>query len=199
MKHKRYSKNDNLSINRFHLAILFIIVFIAINLRQLFSHQNHIKICSTTMSSTCSGLAVTKWNTKAVEQRLKEWINSLTFTISEHEMESKNKCIEFFITKNEYFHNYGTDAISDKVMLFGRVLRKDHFKLMNKVTFQGPVWADLNNPAGWDIIKDSRGVLRVKKKNNLRNGLYYGHLNNQYMKIGNKKFTLTLRNNNFMV
>ena len=57
---------------------------------------------------------------------------------------------------------------------------------MNKVTFQGPVWADLNNPAGWDIIKDSRGVLRVKKKNNLRNGLYYGHLNNQYMKIGNK-------------
>ena len=117
--------------------------------------------------------------------------------INENFVESENKCTNFFISENKVFHNYGTDAISDKVMLFGNTLRVKKSNETTKVKFDGPVWMDLNNPAGWAITQHLRKVFKIEKKENLRNGFYYGELKNEDLKIGNVKYVFSISCNNF--
>ena len=121
------------------------------------------------MTSTCSGVGTSKWNKRDVEKELKKWITTIKFMVNENFVESENKCTNFFISENKVFHNYGTDAISDKVMLFGNTLRFKKSNATTKVKFDGPVWMDLNNPAGWAITQHLRNVFKIEKKENLRN------------------------------
>ena len=188
MKSKRYSEHDKSLCNLCLFIILLSCVLIFLSVRELFPQSLDTKNCSSIMTSTCSKFNTTNWNSKHVGQRLKEWIKSVRFKIklNDYKMEKETqKCKHFFISKNIFFHVYGPDAISDKVMLFGNILKYSRTHSMEKVMFDGPVWADLNNPDGWDIKEHPKGVINIRKRPNLRNGLYYGALNNVQMKLGN--------------
>ena len=199
MKSKKYSKKESSLKNRHCLKILCSISFVVLSLMFSFLNRLDSKPCGTILISTCSGVGTSKWNKRDVEKELKKWITSIKFKVNENFVESENKCTNFFISENKIFHNYGTDAISDKVMLFGNTLRVKKSHATTKVMFDGPVWADLNNPSGWSITQLHRMVFKIEKKENLRNGFYYGELKNEDLKIGNVKHAFSMSRNNLSI
>ena len=51
--------------------------------------------------------------------------------------------------------------------------------------FQGPIWADLNNHFEWSFkYYPDKISAKLSPDAILRNGLYYGFLNNNELKIG---------------
>ena len=198
MKSKKHSKQELSLYNQHCLKILCSISFAVLGLIFLFLHRLDSKPCSTILTSTCSGIGTSRWNKKDVEKELKEWITTIKFNVNENSLENENKCINFFISQNKVFHNYGTDAISDKVMLFGNTLRVKESNATTKVKFDGPVWMDLNNHAGWTITQHHRKAFKIEKKENLRNGFYYGELKNEDLKIGNVNYAFSISSNNLV-
>lgn len=144
--------------------------------------------CTTQMKSVCLDNKVTKWNKENVGYKLKQWIKSVLFELhpSNYKIGEESNCKQLFFTKNDFFHRYGPDAISDQVMIFGNLNHHQKTYFGENIEFKGPVWADLNNPDDWKIMEFSRGVFQIKLHQNasLRNGLYYGKLNNEELWIG---------------
>ena len=132
--------------------------------------------CSNNITSTCPNYEITNWNKKNIGQNIKEWIKSLRIEWNPQVPSfGDRQCNTFLIKKHTFFHNYGPDKIPDASMFLGKVMHA------NELT----VWADLNNREEWIITQNLRKAsARLHKKAVLKNGLYYGILNNNQIKLG---------------
>ena len=172
------------------VLILSVLLLIKSYLHFVSHYQNKLgdSQCTNQMTSICLDNKVTKWNRENVGYELKQWIKSVSFELnpSNYKIGEENNCKQLFCTKNDFFHRYGPDAISDQVMIFGNLNHHQKTYFGENIEFKGPVWADLNNPDDWKIMEFSRGVFQIKLHQNasLRNGLYYGKLNNEELRIG---------------
>ena len=105
-----------------------------------------------------------------------------------------------------FFSIIDPDIISPYGVILGNVLSGQNASLDDEskkeeavsssmnLQFDGSVWADLNNDHEW-IIEDLEDKMSAKLSPDaiLRNGLYYGELNNNEMKIGKYQNRLMLR------
>ena len=143
--------------------------------------------CRTYMTSTCPNFEITKWNTKNVGKNLKEWIKSVSIEWkSQQHLPSGRHCKAFVVKKNSFFYQYAPDVISPNIIILGKLMHDNEVGNTKTPKLYGPVWADVNNQAEWSIIQHGQGITaRLSLEAVLRNGLYYGVLNNNQMKIGN--------------
>ena len=140
------------------------------------------------MKSTCPNYETSKWNKKHIGYHLKLWIKSVSFEcrLSEFEARNNTNCEKLFVTKNDFFHRYGPDAISDQLLVFGNLNQREKMNSEELVKVRGPVWADLNNPEDWNITMHSKEVLLIKlhERAASRNGFYYGELSDGNLRLG---------------
>ena len=150
------------------------------------------------MTSSCKNSEITKWNKKNVGQHIKQWIKSVVIEhFTNGQPSNEAHCKAFVMKEMPFFSKFDPAIISSYGVIFGNTLhgRSAEFNEESneansnsssmKVHFDGPVWADLNNDYEW-IIEDFQTKMTAKLSPDaiLRNGLYYGELNNDEMKIG---------------
>ena len=150
--------------------------------------------CSTYMTSTCQNNKITKWNHKNIEDNLKEWITSVSVThLNDSEaMKWKNQgidsrgkhCKTIAVKRNEFFYRYAPEIYSPNITVLGKLSHEDDGKNPLLKRFVGPVWADINDQYEWVIDTREGGTSGLSNDAVLHNGLYYGVLDNDYMKIG---------------
>ena len=152
--------------------------------------------CHTFMSSSCKDGQDTSWNKNNVGKYLKEWIKSVKFEYKMDEQSSiQSYCKALIMREMPFFSNYAPDAVSRYSMLLGNML-PESYENYNQIferqpnslitmRFQGPIWADLNNHQDW-IVENSESKItaRLSPTSILRNGIYYGILDNTEMKLG---------------
>ena len=191
-------KNQNVLIFINYFLLLIIVHF---------SYISESTKCYTKMISSCKNNEITKWNKKNVGQHIKQWIKSL---VIEHlingQPSNEAHCKAFVMKEMPFFSIIDPDIISPYGVILGNVLSGQNASLDDeskkeeavsssmKLQFDGSVWADLNNDHEW-IIEDLEDKMSAKLSPDaiLRNGLYYGELNNNEMKIGKYQNRLMLR------
>ena len=131
-------------------------------------------------------------------KHIKEWIKSVVIEFYKEEQRSSEiYCKTFIMKEMPFFSRFGPDVISPYGVILGNTLpqkkeipgveRSQSEDIDSSMTlqFDGPVWADLNNDQEW-VIDDypDKKVARLLPDAILRNGLHYGILDNNLMKIG---------------
>ena len=150
------------------------------------------------MISSCKNNEITKWNKKNVGQHIKQWIKSV---VIEHfingQPSNEAHCKAFVMKEMPFFSHFDPEIISQYGVILGNVFSGENAYLDEeskeeelisssmKLQFDGSVWADLNNDHEW-IIENFEDKMSAKLSPDaiLRNGLYYGKLDNHEMKIG---------------
>ena len=142
--------NQDLLIN--FVVILLVYIVFSHHSCDSFEQNSKVQSCTTKIESVCSDSAVMRWNRNDIENNLRTWMKSLSFKLipNEYEIGNENNCKHLFVTKNDYFRRYGPDAISDQAMIFGNLYQHQKTISGETVKFDGPVWADLNNPDDWN-------------------------------------------------
>ena len=178
---------------------MFVIKFLSVFLFYILTNNvvessNNIQsiMCRTNMTSTCSSYKVTKWNKRNVGRHLKEWIKSISIEWKFDEMflDEASHCKAFIIKKNEFFYKYAPDVISSDVIILAKIMHqsnveKSNIKISESPKLHGPSWVDLNNRNEWEIEQHPHRVTaRLLKDAVLANGLYYGELSSDDMKLG---------------
>ena len=151
------------------------------------------------MISNCKSNEITKWNKKNVGQHIKQWIKSVVIEhLTNGQPSNEAYCKAFVMKEMPFFSNIDPKIISPYGVILGNVFSEQNISLDEesheeesisspmKLQFDGSVWADLNNDHEW-IIENFGDKMSAKLSPDaiLRNGLYYGELNNNEMKIGN--------------
>ena len=169
-------------------VVLLLSITIGLQCTDVFDQQSDINCRVSKMKSTCPNDEVSKWNKKNIGMHLKLWIKSISFECRPGKFEAGNtiNCGKLFITKNDFFRHYGPDAISDQMLIFGNINRRQKLNSEELVRNIGPAWVDLNNPDDWNITMHSKDELLINlhKKAALRNGFYYGELNDETLTLG---------------
>ena len=151
--------------------------------------------CKLNMSSTCLDHNISQWNKKNVGKNLKEWIKSINMEWKYDEYSANGyHCKVFLKLKNDVFERYAPGAFDPDILMFGKV--ENNLKIFKyeknrridnsrKPRLHGPIWADLNNCHEWIIDESSKGLsVRLSEDAILGNGLYYGSLSGDDMKLG---------------
>ena len=152
--------------------------------------------CHTFMTSTCTNGQDSSWNKNNVGKYLKEWIKSVKFEYRMLEQSSiQSYCKALVMREMPFFTNYAPDAVSRYSILLGNMLPESYENYneifegkpnpLITIHFQGPIWADLNNHLEWIVENDeSKITARLSPTSILRNGMYYGILDNTNMILG---------------
>ena len=154
--------------------------------------------CYTKMISTCKNNEITTWNRKNVGKHIKEWIKSVVIEFyKEEQLSSEIYCKAFIMKEMPFFSRFGPDVISPYGVILGNTSpqnnrmpeaepsQSEEIEPSMTLHFDGPVWADLNNDQEWLIENHPDKIeARLLPDAILRNGLHYGILNNNVMKIG---------------
>ena len=159
------------------------------------------------MISSCKNDEITKWNKKNVGQHIKQWIKSVVIEhLTNGQPSNEAHCKAFVMKEMPYFSHFDPEIISQYGAILGNIFSGENVSLDEeskeeesksssmKLQFDGPVWADLNNDHEW-IIEEFEHKMTAKLSPDaiLRNGLYYGELNNDKMKIGKFQNRLILK------
>ena len=178
----------NVPISNDLFVVLILSIFIVLKCTDVFDQKSDINWRFSKIKSTCPNDEVSKWNKKNIGLHLKLWIKSISFECRPGRFEAGNNiyCGKLFITKNDFFRRYGPDAISDQMLIFGNINQRQKMISEEVVRNIRPVWVDLNNPEDWNITMHSKDVLLINlhKKAALRNGFYYGELNDENLSLG---------------
>ena len=177
------------------ILIICIVILFIVTLCPSFCISASTK-CHTFMTSTCKDNDITNWNTNNIGKHIKRWIKSIIFEYRKNEQSSgESNCKALIMKEMPFFSNFAPDVISRYGVVIGNILPKS-FESYNKIfdgepsptmtiQFQGPIWADLNNHFEWKVESDQEKITaRLSLDSILRNGLYYGVLNNNEMKLG---------------
>ena len=177
------------------LLMVFIVYFLILTLCHSFCYSASTK-CHTFMTSTCKDNEVTSWNRKHVGKHIKRWIKSIIFEYRRNEQSSgESNCKALIMKEMPFFSNFAPYVISRYGVMVGNISPRS-YESYNKIfegeasptmsiQFQGPIWADLNNHFEWIVESDQEKITaRLSLDSILRNGLYYGILNNNEMKLG---------------
>ena len=175
-----------------HVSIFYWVAFVTY---QSYCDSTSTK-CHTFMTSTCKNGQDTSWNKNNVGKYLKEWIKSVKFEYKMHEQSSiKSYCKALIMREMPFFSNYAPDVVSRYSVIIGNIL-PESYENYNEIfegkpnplitlRFQGPIWADLNNHLEWIVENtESKITAKLSPTSILRNGMYYGILNNTEMKLG---------------
>ena len=196
LSNEKISYTEYTNINSRNMNILLLLKRSLIMLT-FFSHNSKSTKCYTSMESKCINNEITKWNTKNVGKHIKEWIRSIEIDYyPESKPHNELHCKAFIMKEMPFFSQFDPDVISPYGVILGNTLPEDdenHEEQLKeskqnsptvKLKFDGPVWADLNNEE-W-IIEEFENKMRARLSPDaiLRNGLYYGVLNNDEMRIG---------------
>ena len=100
-------------------------------------------------------------------------------------------CKTIVAQKNEYFYNYVPEFYSRNITILGKLSHDDNGNNSERKKFVGPVWADINDQNEWNINQTEEAISRLSEKAVFHNGLYYGVLDNEIMKIGKNNFLST--------
>ena len=146
--------------------------------------------CRTNLKSACPNYTITRWNRKNVSQNLKTWIRTLSIEWNVDKVVSGGIHCKMFVMKPNYFyHKYAPDATSPDIMMIAKILPENNRGSNNNKRPQlyGPVWADVHNGHEWSIKENPGRQITAKVSSDalLANGLYYGVINNDRMKLGN--------------
>ena len=170
--------------------------------------------CLTYATSTCPNNVVTAWNKKDIGKSLALWIRSVhidkidqdtaTYWNNQVYPYRGKHCKTITIKRNEYFANMVPYMFTPHITILGKVAHDDDGKDFQPKTrkFLGPIWASMNDKEG-ELYKNNIGdIFGYSKDAELRNGLYYGILNNEKMTLGmhiilHLKRTVTHMNNEF--
>ena len=176
----------NTKVNLLAIVLLFVVLYIKISLVSSLE-------CYTYMTSTCQNNIITKWNRKNVGKILKEWITSVSIehrndsaamNWTNQESYSRGKhCKKIAVKRNKFFYKFAPEIYSPSIKILGKLSHEDDGKNLLRKKFVGPVWADINDQNEW-VINRERATFGLSKDAVLHNGLYYGILNNEHMKIG---------------
>ena len=157
--------------------------------------------CQTFMVSTCPNNKVTKWNKLNVGKHIKRWIKSVSIEYKTEVQPSSNTgCKALVMREMLFFSNFAQDAVSKYGIILGNI-QPQSYQSYNQMfqqnpnpstdnqlvtfEFQGPIWADLNNHFEWRFEHYPDKIsAKLSSDAILRNGLYYGYLNNNELKIG---------------
>ena len=177
--------------------MLFTLLFIATTIPNTTdSFNNPLQFqCRINMTSRCFNHQITKWNYKNVGKKLKQWIKSVVIEWKYEEYTIRGShCKVFYKLENRVFEKYAPGAFDPDVIMIGKIdnslnaSREDkHMCIDNmiKPKLYGPVWADLNNRHEWIIDENSKGIsVRLSEDAILGNGLYYGSLSGDDIKLG---------------
>ena len=186
-----------------HHITTFFVLFVSNPVIMIFgiveSLENKTSIqCRTNMTSTCADYKITKWNKKDVGRHLKNWIKSVLIEWNANEQSLAGKhCKAFIVKRNTFFNQYAPDAVSPNVIILAKIKQQNDAKttkntfekynrnIPNTPKFYGPIWADLSNSHEWGIERHPNNArARLSPDAILGNGLYYGFLNNDEMKLG---------------
>ena len=153
--------------------------------------------CQTFMTSACNNDEITSWNKINVGKYLRQWLKSVKFEYKWDEVSSTSKsyCKALIMREMPFFANYAPDVISSYGVLLGNILPESYeaynqiFERQqisdHRIRFKGPVWADLNNHLEWIVeTHQNKITARLSPSSILKNGVYYGILDNNEMKLG---------------
>ena len=152
--------------------------------------------CRVNMTSTCLNYEITKWDQKNIGNKLKEWIRSISIEWKYNEfLTSGNHCKVFTKLENDAFEKYAPGAYDPYIIMIGKDAsnfaksKDENYRSIENTTkpkLHGPTWADLNNGYEWIINETPEGIsIRLSDDAILGNGLYYGLLHGDHMKLGN--------------
>ena len=181
---------------------ILLILFLIVSTRFLFVESLNNKYYSfphANVSSICPNNEITEWNTKNVSHNLRKWIRSVSIEWNDDERVPCGKnCKVFLMKQNNFLNKYAPTKTSPDIMMIGKMENTDTIKIKDEqyVTnadgnkppkLHGPIWTDMHSGTEWNIIHNHQhGKLsgRVKPNALLKNGLYYGVLNNEELKLG---------------
>ena len=146
--------------------------------------------CRTHLKSSCPNYTITKWNKNDVSQNLKSWIRTIFIEWNIDKIVPGGRHCKMFVMKPNYFyHKYAPDATSPDVMIIAKIMPENNSDSNSnkRPKLYGPVWADIHNGHEWNIKETPGRQLSAKVSSDalLANGLYYGVINNDQLKLGN--------------
>ena len=155
--------------------------------------------CFTYMTSTCRNDVVTKWNQQNIGENLKQWIKSVSIEkidkktaelwnqTQQHHMRGKH-CKTVTTKWNEVFPDMDPELFSPNITILGKVPHEDDGKNWEprERKFIGPIWATINDQYEWYVDDKLGQTSGLSEGSMLHNGVYYGILNNEDLKIGTK-------------
>ena len=182
-----------------HTRFVVLLMFLFIKIILFFPHHVYSSIkfpsdtstikCNLKMTSTCPEYIKTKWNRKNVGINLKEWFKSIRIDGKAEKYDvSGRHCKVIFVQEYRFFPEFLPGFLSPQTVILGKPAPqyKSLYTLSTKL--YGPVWVDINNREEWviDIHKNNQQMHAALAEGAvLRNGIYYGVLNNDQVKIGN--------------
>ena len=149
--------------------------------------------CRTEIKSICPNNKVSRWNRINVSKELKKWIRSVSvqWEFDRYIPNDNSHCKMFTMKPNYFFYQFAPDATSLDVMIIGNVEPPNETSKSINTKFQRPkiigsIWADMHNGHEWNIkeIPRKRLSAHVSSDAILGNGLYYGVLNNNQLRLG---------------
>ena len=144
--------------------------------------------CRTEIKSICPNIGISKWNKKNVGRQLKKWITSVSveWTFDKFTPTDADHCKLFTMKPNYFFHKFAPDATSPDVMMIGKIVPPDKTSHYQRPKLVGPIWADMHNGHEWNINEEPGKHLsaRISEDALFGNGLYYGILNNDQLRLG---------------
>ena len=144
--------------------------------------------CRTEIRSICPSNVISNWNSKNVGKELKKWIRSISVEWNVDKFTPNNGlyCKLFTMKPNYFFHKFAPDATSPDVMMIGKIEPPNQTSHYQRPKLVGPIWADMHNGPEWNIEETPGKHLSAHVSSNalLGNGLYYGILNNDQLRLG---------------
>ena len=182
-------------VNKTVFTRIFFILLLVIDVASSFE-------CFTSITSTCDNNVVTAWNKRNVFKQLKTWIKSVRINrINESHPNSLENdryntqgrnCKTISVKKNDIFTSMAPEMFSDDITILGKVTHDDDGKSWTpkQRKFVGPIWATVNDQFEWYIdgvhLEGTGETSKLIEGARMHNGFYYGTLDNEQMKIGNK-------------
>ena len=192
-----YNTYNKKFVTHTRFVVLLVILFIKIIL--FFPHHVHSSIkfpsatstikCNLKMTSTCPEYIKTKWNRKNVGLNLKEWFKSIRIEGKTEKYDIRGRhCKVIFVQDDRFFPEMLPDFIIPQTVILGKMAPQYKSLYTQSTKLYGPVWADINNREEWVINMHNNNQqmhAALAEGAILRNGIYYGVLNNDQVKIGN--------------
>ena len=166
------------------ISIVFILLLVQIVVYRVSGF-----VCYTRMTSTCPDNVITPWNAnKHVPDNLLQWIKSVTVEVLTKNVAVGKHCKTITVKKSDFFSKLEWNVYSPNVTILGKVNDKDVGADINpkQRAFIGPIWATINDQFEWKLENPWKNVAKAKldTKAVLHNGLYYGAIDNDEMRIG---------------
>ena len=165
----------------------FLITCSVVPISSKFEQDGQIR-CRTEIKSSCKNNYISKWNRKNVGLQLKKWMRSISveWNVDRFATDNGRHCKLFSMKPNYFFHKFAPDATSPDVMMIGKIEPPNLTSHYQRPRIFGPIWADMHNGHEWNIKQTPGKHLsaHVSSDAMFGNGLYYGKLNNDQLRLG---------------